>query len=362
MKLKERKGITLIALVITIIVLLILAGVTIAMLTGENGILTQTKKAKTATEVAEIKERVETDVLGWQAGNNGEEINSAELKTILDKYFNEVPEDYYKDTEITAKNEYGGHTMKVSDVYDDKIPISKETSYVGCYADIDDDGTVDGIIYADLAIGNTGSGQWGNSNGTYTIPKETEGLKDYYVKDENYTSEKFGNTTAKLIATIEGNSGTKERFYVMALTDIDGKQNGTYYDWYNAAYGKMSDYSSTTSGDFGKGKANTTTMISKWNNEEYGEQNKCLSHEDMWGVIQDEVNKGWFVPSRAEWSAFVGELGITSSNRGNLGLSKYYRSSSQGNTIDAWTVRFDYGYMLRNGVNENYYVRLSATF
>ena len=45
-------GITLIALVITIIVLLILAGVSIAMLTGQNGILTQAQKAKTETENA----------------------------------------------------------------------------------------------------------------------------------------------------------------------------------------------------------------------------------------------------------------------------------------------------------------------
>ena len=44
LNLKERKGITLIALVITIIVLLILAGVSIAMLTGQNGILTQMLK------------------------------------------------------------------------------------------------------------------------------------------------------------------------------------------------------------------------------------------------------------------------------------------------------------------------------
>ena len=52
------KGITLIALVITIIVLLILAGVSIAMLTGENGILTQAKKAKEETEkAAEEEER-----------------------------------------------------------------------------------------------------------------------------------------------------------------------------------------------------------------------------------------------------------------------------------------------------------------
>ncbi len=45
-KLKQVKGITLIALVITIIVLLILAGVSIAMLTGQNGILTQAANAK----------------------------------------------------------------------------------------------------------------------------------------------------------------------------------------------------------------------------------------------------------------------------------------------------------------------------
>ena len=55
-KLKENKGITLIALVITIIVLLILAGVTIAMLTGENGILSQAAKAKEETEKAQANE------------------------------------------------------------------------------------------------------------------------------------------------------------------------------------------------------------------------------------------------------------------------------------------------------------------
>ena len=42
----QKRGITLIALVITIIVLLILAGVSIAMLTGQNGILSQAENAK----------------------------------------------------------------------------------------------------------------------------------------------------------------------------------------------------------------------------------------------------------------------------------------------------------------------------
>ena len=57
-KLKNTKGITLIALVVTIIILLILAGVSIAMLTGNNGILTQGKRAKEETEIAEEKEAI----------------------------------------------------------------------------------------------------------------------------------------------------------------------------------------------------------------------------------------------------------------------------------------------------------------
>ena len=56
--LKNNKGITLIALVITIIVLLILAGVSIAMLTGENGILTQAERSKEDTEAAEIADKI----------------------------------------------------------------------------------------------------------------------------------------------------------------------------------------------------------------------------------------------------------------------------------------------------------------
>ena len=55
---KNQKGITLIALVITIIVLLILAGVSIAMLTGSNGILAQATNANTQNLKAEADEAV----------------------------------------------------------------------------------------------------------------------------------------------------------------------------------------------------------------------------------------------------------------------------------------------------------------
>lgn len=55
-RLKEKQGITLIALVITIIILLILAGVALSMLSGENGILKQAAKAKKDTEEKSSKE------------------------------------------------------------------------------------------------------------------------------------------------------------------------------------------------------------------------------------------------------------------------------------------------------------------
>ena len=63
-KLKGRNGITLIALVITIIVLLILAGVTIASITGENGILSKATNARDNNAKASAEERVKTEVLG----------------------------------------------------------------------------------------------------------------------------------------------------------------------------------------------------------------------------------------------------------------------------------------------------------
>ncbi len=57
-KFKNTKGITLIALVITIIVLLILAGVSIATLMGDNGILTNASRAKTEDAHASVREAI----------------------------------------------------------------------------------------------------------------------------------------------------------------------------------------------------------------------------------------------------------------------------------------------------------------
>ena len=87
-KFKNAKGITLIALVITIIVLLILAGVTIATLTGDNGILGKANEAKTKSDIVEVKEQAQLDISNWMAERirNGEDtvLDDATVKSIIE--------------------------------------------------------------------------------------------------------------------------------------------------------------------------------------------------------------------------------------------------------------------------------------
>lgn len=113
-KIKITKGITLISLVITIIILLILAGVTIATLMGDNGLINKAKDAKIKTEIAGIKEEIQTDILGKQAENNGN-ISDDSLKEILEKYGTLSEEEKLTDKTLTTTK--GSYEIKVSDIF-----------------------------------------------------------------------------------------------------------------------------------------------------------------------------------------------------------------------------------------------------
>ena len=73
------RGITLIALVITIIVLLILAGVTISTLSGNNGILTQAGRAKIMSELGKVNEAIELYKSEQIMTNNYEDYTDSDL-------------------------------------------------------------------------------------------------------------------------------------------------------------------------------------------------------------------------------------------------------------------------------------------
>ena len=78
---KKQNGITLIALVITSIVLLILAGVSIAMLTGDNGILTKATTAGEETNKQEVLEAVKLGISEIQADKLDTVTPTSEKKT-----------------------------------------------------------------------------------------------------------------------------------------------------------------------------------------------------------------------------------------------------------------------------------------
>ena len=102
------EGITLIALVITIIVLLILAAVSIAMLTGQNGILTQANNATEETKIAEYKEALEMIKPGLDVEKATDGLSDKEY---MDRYEEEIKKDNtFKDATVTREDD---ETIKV---------------------------------------------------------------------------------------------------------------------------------------------------------------------------------------------------------------------------------------------------------
>ena len=71
-KLKSKKGITLVALVVTIVVLLILAGVSINAVLGDNGIIKKANQAASVTKEAEVKEAINRTILEFYLTNDYE--------------------------------------------------------------------------------------------------------------------------------------------------------------------------------------------------------------------------------------------------------------------------------------------------
>lgn len=170
----KNKGITLIALIITIIVLLILSAVSIAILTGDNGVITRAMEARNVTQIAEVIERAKTDILGIQAQNSGN-ITKAQLQTILKKYFNNVPETLPENLStliLITKDEYGKHEIEISKIYngiamEDNKPIL--------------------LSARDIANSSDKSEYYGATVNGYTCPNSTgiNAWKIFYADENN---------------------------------------------------------------------------------------------------------------------------------------------------------------------------------
>ena len=134
-KKSKTSGITLIALVVTIIVLLILAGISISMLTGNNGILNRAGEAKEKNDRMGIIEQARIDILDKIAENKGENITDSQFREVLEKYFTKesIPDEFPEDlseVELTSLNER--HKILASEIYDGRLKtLSPGLYYAG---------------------------------------------------------------------------------------------------------------------------------------------------------------------------------------------------------------------------------------
>ena len=172
---RKEKGLTLIALIVTIIVMIILAGIAISAITGKSGITNQARESKNKSERQEIIESAKSQISDTVVENVGTDITRSQLKEILDKYFENVPDDYTLDTELTTKSEYGDYVIKVSEIYD-RTTI---------FADNEEDSSETTPANTSSTNGGSGSNSTGNNTGGTS----------FSTKNSESTGEEQNNST-----------------------------------------------------------------------------------------------------------------------------------------------------------------------
>lgn len=255
---QENKGITLIALVITIIVLLILAGVTIAMLSGENGILSRAQETKFQNDYFSAEERarlaymtVKTEIMANRASNGTydatETTNANALKELVAK---DLTGDGWGTPTVensAIKVTYTNASIKANGISEGKPKYNGKVEFsIGLTAK-DATLSVDGVEVSGTTSGGGsdsgdsgqgGSGSGGNSStlpsGTYTAGQEvTFGGEQFFVLEDQ------GSTVTLLAKYCLKRDGSVQ-------TDKDATYNGSG----DAGYGRSFSSTNYWSSDF----------------------------------------------------------------------------------------------------------------
>ena len=185
---KQENGITLLALVITIIILLILAGITISAITGDNGIIGNAGQAKEETEIANEKEIVEKATVQAMGNNKYGNIEESELQEQLDK-------------------ETGEGETETTDVGDEIEVLFKENKR---YYLVDKNGNVEGeyLVIEDKNPGDITVGKDGETlDGSEEKPYEIWCIEDLCAFSRSVNEgENYNGDIIKLMTTLNFNS------------------------------------------------------------------------------------------------------------------------------------------------------------
>ena len=243
MKTKEMKGITLVALVITIVVLLILAGVSINTVLGDDGIIKKAKEAAEATKRASAEEEMNRLVLEYQIASNDETLKSFLQEKVTEGRIDGVTDNGDGTITITKKVEGKDYTITVK-----KPAASTPSVKVGAIRVVSDStGAGSSLGEASTRKGTTLYIMIEStiSGGTTTVSPEVP-----YAVTENGTY-KFTVT-----GTVNGTAYTKEvsvtvnQFKNSILEDINikiGDSVNYTYDTASSSYTLESKYSGYSS-------------------------------------------------------------------------------------------------------------------
>ena len=194
---KREKGITIIALVITVIVLLILAGISVTGIFGEEGIITTAQLAAFSTEMQQIREKVEIKKVNHAAAS----LNGSETEGIFTEKFN-------------------GNEIKILDSLKREILFTRENYPEGKTVDdyeveefeklVDGEGNIDGIYVIDQETGNEKANTYiydKETNVIYKIPATKIGGKTYHTYELASTN---GEGIRREISNEEENNDKEE--------------------------------------------------------------------------------------------------------------------------------------------------------
>ena len=192
------KGITLISLVITIIIILILVGVSLNLFVGEHGIIKQAIDAKDLTDKSQIIELIKMDIFDKEILNYGT-LYTDELTEILEKYGNLSEENYLMEKTLNTKNNIN---IAVSEIYDGKPTFrmiwdvsAKQNGSIRAYAyDNDNDGYYDIEVKTEdnaksndclMTIEQSSENFWGNSDITRDKVKSIRFLNEVLANENS---------------------------------------------------------------------------------------------------------------------------------------------------------------------------------
>lgn len=267
---KKINGITLIALIITIIVLLILAGVSIAMLTGQNGILTQAQNAKQATEGAAAKEKVEIAVVGAMSKDKTGALTIDNLKTEMANYEGTIEGSKFP---VTVKVDNKMFEVSENGNVKEKREIAGVTPEISL--NIEDE--IDGNKIVEITVNNAN-----DIEGQITFK--------YYAKIENSTNDYeliYSGTEEECVYEHEKYKGHYVLVKVEAITEGGniGIKTDKYHDWddFGSLYPEQPTMISGPRDKVIKGRNLTNKRLERYN-EKIREQIKRINVDEIYSV------------------------------------------------------------------------------